>query len=163
MYNILKNKALGGKMSFGKILEEIRKEKGDSFRKLAEKIGFSYSYIQQIEGGSRPASLDFLQKITEIYVDKKDELELAYCEEKLPKSIYEKIKSNEKIDEVINTISKGDSFNTLYSELFSKLDTEGQKQVMELIVGRLEKLSDEGKYKKDEKLLKEMKEIIREI
>ena len=145
-------------MSFGKILEEIRKEKGDSFRKLAEKIGFSYSYIQQIEGGSRPASLDFLQKITEIY-----ELELAYCEEKLPKSIYEKIKSNEKIDEVINTISKGDSFNTLYSELFSKLDTEGQKQVMELIVGRLEKLSDEGKYKKDEKLLEEMKKIIKEL
>lgn len=150
-------------MSFGKILEEIRKEKGDSFRKLAEKIGFSYSYIQQIEGGSRPASLDFLQKITEIYADKKDELELAYCEEKLPKSIYEKIKSNEKLDSVIEKISEGNSFEKLYPALFKELDTEGQKQVMELIVGRLEKLSNEGKYKKDEKLLREMKKIIKEI
>lgn len=150
-------------MSFGKTLEKIRKEKKDSFRKLAEKIGFSYSYIQQIEGGSRPASLDFLQKITEIYNDKKDELELAYCEEKLPKSIFEKIKSNEKLDSVIEKISKGNSFEELYPVLFKELDTEGQKQVMELIVDRLEKLSNEGKYKKDEKLLREMKKIIKEL
>lgn len=150
-------------MSFGKTLEEIRKEKGDSFRKLAEKLGVAHSYIKQIEVGDSPVSLNFLEKIIEIFPDKKEKLELAYCEEKLPKSIYEKIKSNEKIDEVITTISKGDSFNTLYSELFSKLDTEGQKQVMELIVNRLEKLSDEGKYDKNEKLLEEMRKIIKEL
>lgn len=150
-------------MSFGKVLEEIRKEKKDSFRKLAEKIGFSYGYIQQIENGTRPASLDFLEKILEVYSDKKEDLELAYCEEKLPKSIFEKIKSNKKLDSVIERISEGNSFEELYPVLFKELDTEGQKQVMELIVNRLEKLSDEGKYKKDEKLLKEMKKIIKEI
>lgn len=150
-------------MSFGKTLEKIRKSKGDSFRKLAEKIDFSYSYIQQIEGGSRPASLDFLQKITEVYNDEKEKLELAYCEEKLPKSIFEKIKSNEKIDSVIERISEGNSFEEFYPVLFKELDTEGQKQVMELIVNRLEKLSDEGKYNKNEKLLEEMKKIIKEI
>ncbi len=150
-------------MSFGKTLEKIRKEKEDSFRKLAERLGVAHSYIKQIEVGDSPVSLNFLEKIIEIYPDKKNELELAYCEEKLPKSIYEKIKSNEKIDEMINTISKGDSLNSLYPELFSKLDTEGQKQVMELIVNRLEKLSNEGKYKKDEKTLKELRKIVEEI
>lgn len=148
-------------MSFGKILEEIRKEKGDSFRKLAEKLGVAHSYIKQIEVGDSPVSLNFLEKIIEIYPDKKDELELAYCEEKLPKSIYEKIKSNEKIDSVIERISEGNSFEEFYPVLFKELDTEGQKQVMELIVNRLEKLSNEGKYKKNIKLLEEMRKIIK--
>lgn len=150
-------------MSFGKTLEKIRKEKKDSFRKLAEKLEVAHSYIKQIEVGDSPVSLNFLEKIIEIYPDRKNELELAYCEEKLPKSIFEKIKSNEKIDSVIERISEGNSFEELYPALFKELDTEGQKQVMELIVGRLEKLSNEGKYKKDEKLLREMKKIIKEI
>lgn len=150
-------------MSFGKTLEKIRKEKKDSFRKLAEKLEVAHSYIKQIEVGDSPVSLNFLEKIIEIYPDRKNELELAYCEEKLPKSIFEKIKSNEKLDSVIEKISKGNSFEELYPVLFKELDTEGQKQVMELIVDRLEKLSNEGKYKKDEKLLREMKKIIKEL
>lgn len=150
-------------MSFGKTLEKIRKEKKDSFRKLAEKLEVAHSYIKQIEVGDSPVSLNFLEKIIEIYPDKKNELELAYCEEKLPKSIFEKIKSNEKVDSVIEKISGGNSFEELYPLLFKELDTEGQKQVMELIVNRLEKLSDEGKYKKNIKLLEEMRKIIKEL
>lgn len=83
-------------MSFGKQLEKIRKKNKDSLRKLAEKTGVTHSYIQQIENGTRPTSLEFLEKVTMIYLEDKEVLELAYCKEKLPKSIYEKLKIFEK-------------------------------------------------------------------
>ena len=83
-------------MIFGKKLSEIRNYKKDSLRKLGEKTGFSHAYIKQIESGDSPVSLKFLEKIIEVYPEEREILELAYCEEKLPKSIFEKIKSKVK-------------------------------------------------------------------
>ena len=144
-------------MSVGKELEKIRKKNKDSLRKLAEKTGVTHSYIQQIENGTRPSSLEFLEKVTIIYSEDKEALELTYCKEKIPKSIYSRI------DEMTNIILKEDSFNIFFLKLFSKLDINGKKQVMELIVSKLEKLSDDEKYKKDEKLLEEIREFIKKI
>lgn len=150
-------------MSFGKVLEKIRKEKKDSFRKLAGKINFSYTYIQQIEKEVRPASEDFLEKIIEIYPDKRYELELAYCEDKLPVSIFNEIKTNQKIDSLIEKIASENSLEKLYNIFFKELDIEGQKEIMNLIINRLEKLSDEGKYKKDKEKINMMKKLIKEF
>lgn len=150
-------------MIFGEKLSEIRNFKKDSLRKLGEKTGFSHAYIKQIESGDSPVSLKFLEKIIEVYPEEREILELAYCEEKLPVSVFEKLKTNQKVDSVIERISEGNSFEELYPVLFKELDTEGQKEIMNLIVNRLEKLSDEGKYKKDIIKLEKMKKLIKEI
>lgn len=143
-------------MKFGEILESIRKEKGDSFRKLAEKIGFSYAYIQQIETGIRPASLDFLEKILEVYKDKKEILELKYCEDKIPKSLYVKVDEIQKIEVMIGKIKDGTPFEELYNNFFKYLSVLEQKKILNIIIEKLEK----EKFFKDEIELKRIKRLI---
>jgi XRE family transcriptional regulator, master regulator for biofilm formation len=69
------------KMSFdlaGKRLKEIRESKGISLRELERRIGYSHSYISNIENGKKRANTEFLAKaadalgvdISEFFVDK---------------------------------------------------------------------------------------------
>lgn len=74
-------------MSFGNLLKEIRKEKKDSLRKLAEKIDMHFSYIDKIEKGITPPSKTFIEKIITIYPDSKNILMTTYLKESLPISL----------------------------------------------------------------------------
>lgn len=50
---------------FGKRIRQLRKEKGMSQEKLAEKSGLHNTYIGQIERGEKNASLESIQKLSE--------------------------------------------------------------------------------------------------
>ena len=51
----------------GKILAEIRKEKGYTFRNLEVKTGYAYEYFRRAECGAYPLSLKFLFTIYGAY------------------------------------------------------------------------------------------------
>lgn len=83
-------------MRFGEVLKNIRIEKNDSLRKLADKIGVAFTYIDQIEKGKKTASKAFFEKILQIYSDKKDELTKTYLEQVLPQEA--KTELNKKLE-----------------------------------------------------------------
>jgi XRE family transcriptional regulator, regulator of sulfur utilization len=53
-------------MDTGTTIKRLRKKKGFQQNKLAEKSGISQTYLAQIENGSRPATIETLEKICKI-------------------------------------------------------------------------------------------------
>ncbi|KKR80050.1 MAG: hypothetical protein UU25_C0002G0013 [Microgenomates group bacterium GW2011_GWB1_40_9] len=59
---------------FGKKLRKIRKSKGVTQEKLAEKAGIDFSYLNLIEGGKRNPTLKIIAKIARVLGIRLDEL-----------------------------------------------------------------------------------------
>ncbi len=59
---------------FGKKLRKIRKSKGVTQEKLAEKAGMDFSYLNLIEGGKRNPTLKIIAKIARVLGIRLDEL-----------------------------------------------------------------------------------------
>ena len=51
------------KMKFSEVLKSVRNSHGDSLRKLSEKTGINFSYIDKVEKEIRPVNSEFLEKI----------------------------------------------------------------------------------------------------
>lgn len=135
---------------FGKILKEIRKENGDSFRKLEDKSGVTFSYIDQIERGKAPINKGTLEKFLKVYPLYKQRLLKAYLEEVLPDSIQKDL--NLKIE---------DNFLDNMKDIIKMLDKESQKLAFLYIIERLEYTSlKNGTYDKVKNMLDKVKEKI---
>jgi len=59
---------------FGMKLRKIRKAKGVTQEKLAEKAGMDFSYLNLIEGGKRNPTLKIIAKIARVLGIRLDEL-----------------------------------------------------------------------------------------
>ena len=59
---------------FGMKLRKIRKSKGVTQEKLAEKAGMDFSYLNLIEGGKRNPTLKIIAKIARVLGIRLDEL-----------------------------------------------------------------------------------------
>ena len=51
----------------GDKIKQLRKEKGWSQTKVAQKMGVSKSYVSKLENSNRRGSLDIVTKLSEIY------------------------------------------------------------------------------------------------
>lgn len=113
--------------TFGEVLKEIRKTRGDTLQGLADKIDVVFTYIDKIEKGLRPINKDILEKLIKQYPLNKTTLEKAYLNEVLP------------------DISKSDP-------RILNLDMRGKRQLTDLIEESTlmfndENISDEDKEK----------------
>lgn len=54
-------------MEIGKRIQNLRQSRGLSLRELGSRINISYSYISQIENGSKTPNLDFLNMIAKFF------------------------------------------------------------------------------------------------
>nr|WP_310787960.1 helix-turn-helix transcriptional regulator [Fusobacterium nucleatum] len=137
-------------MSFGEILKEIRKENGESLRRLAEKIDIAFSYIDRIEKNKNPISKNVFEKILKIYPLHKEKLMKAYMEDTLP-------------DEILKNIGlkiENDFLDNM-KDVVKMLDKESQKMAFLYIIERLEYTSlKNGTYDKIKTMLDKVKERV---
>lgn len=137
-------------MSFGETLKEIRKENEDSFRRLSEKSGVTFSYIDQIERGKTPINKNTFEKFLKAYPLYKQRLTKAYLEEVLPDSIQKDL--NLKIE---------NNFLDNMKDVVKMLDKESQKLAFLYIIERLEYTSlKNGTYDKVKTMLEKVKERV---
>lgn len=137
-------------MNLGEVLKEIRKEKGDSLKRLGEKTGVAFSYIDRIEKGEAPISKNYFEKILKEYPLQKNRLIKAYLEETLPDEVQKEI--GLKIE---------NNFLNDMKNLIKMLDKENQKLAFLYIVERLEVTSiKNGTYEKVKNILEEVKKKV---
>lgn len=131
---------------FGEILKEIRKNNGDSLRKLAEKLNTSFSYIDRIEREEVPASKNILEKLLEVYPLQKEKLIKSYCDDLLPNEAkkYTEQKEQGFVDDIVS--------------LIENLDKNNKKIILNGIIEKLEYISlKNGKYEDVKDMLENAK------
>lgn len=137
-------------MNFGETLKIIRKEHGDSLKRLGEKTGVAHSYIDRIERNETPISKNYFEKILKYYPLQKNRLIKSYLEETLPDEVQKEI--GLKIE---------NNFLNDMKNLIKMLDKENQKLAFLYIVERLEVTAiKNGTYDKVKNILEEVKERI---
>ena len=95
-------------MYFGKLLKEIRNEKGDSLITFGEKLGVSHSYIDQVEKGSSKPSKKFLEKSMEVFPYHRSKLLKEFFKDEMPDSVFNELKKEMRLevkDEIIEVKS----------------------------------------------------------
>ena len=151
-------------MIFGKVLKEIRTKKGDSLRKLGEKTGVVFTYIDKIEKGEKPINSEILSKLIKEYPLNKKELVEAYTKEMVPDFVVEEIKKDEKADDFISLVKVSDNLEELYNMLFKGLELTEQKEILNTIVERLEVLSyKKGKLEENKDKMEKIKETLKKL
>lgn len=151
-------------MKFSEVLKSVRNSHGDSLRKLSEKTGINFSYIDKVEKEIRPVNSEFLEKIIKEYPENKKELISAYCTEMIPDFVIEEIRKPARIDELLLVIKNSESLEELYNMLFKELENDEQKEILNIIIDRLEFLSyKKGTYEKNKEKIEEFKKILAEI
>nr|DAE81027.1 MAG TPA: hypothetical protein [Caudoviricetes sp.] len=151
-------------MIFGKVLKEIRTKKGDSLRKLGEKTGVVFTYIDKIEKGEKPINSEILSKLIKEYPLNKKELVEAYTKEMVPDFVVEEIKKDEKADDFISLVKVSDNLEELYNMLFKGLELTEQKEILNTIVERLEVLSyKKGKLEENKDKIEKIKETLKKL
>lgn len=59
-------------MKIGERIKDFRQKKGLNQRKFAERLGFSYGYIADLERGRQKPSREVLERLTEVYAISSD-------------------------------------------------------------------------------------------
>ena len=66
-YPLSEPKGEKGIMSFGKLLTQLRNEKGVSIKELGPSIGVNYTYISKLESSKSTPSLELIQRIADYF------------------------------------------------------------------------------------------------
>ena len=143
-------------MRFGEVLKKIRTQQRDSLRALSGKTGIYFTYIDKIEKSEKPINIEILEKLVKEYPLQKKELIKAYVNETIPDFVIEEIKSP--------YINNENIMIELYNIFLEKLDIKEQKDILRMIIERLEILSfRKGTLEEDKNILDEIKEKIDKI
>lgn len=120
-------------MRFGKVLKKVRNEHKHSLRTLAEKTGIYFTYIDKIEKSEKPINNEILEKLVKEYPLDKKELINAYIAETIPGFVLKEIKTPIK--------KTGNIIADMYNTLFEGFGIEEQKDILRMVIERLEILS----------------------
>lgn len=143
-------------MRFGEVLKKIRTQQRDSLRALSGKTGIYFTYIDKIEKSEKPINIEILEKLVKEYPLQKKELIKAYVNETIPNFVIEEIKSP--------YINNENIMIELYNIFLEKLDIKEQKDILRMVIERLEILSfRKGTLEEDKNILDEIKEKIDKI
>ena len=143
-------------MRFGEVLKKIRTQQRDSLRALSGKTGIYFTYIDKIEKSEKPINIEILEKLVKEYALQKKELIKAYVNETIPDFVIEEIKSP--------YINNENIMIELYNIFLEKLDIKKQKDILRMVIERLEILSfRKGTLEEDKNILDEIKEKIDKI
>ncbi|MCB8563717.1 helix-turn-helix domain-containing protein [Fusobacterium ulcerans] len=151
-------------MEFSKVLKKIRNENKDSLRKLGEKLGIHFTYVDKIEKEKTPINGELLEKIIKVYPEYKKELIEAYCDDNLPKIVIEEMKKPKQADKLIKLIKENDNLEYLYEILFQNLEIEAQKEILNSVIERIELLNfKNGTLEKEQEKIEMVKKAIKEL
>lgn len=143
---------------FSEVLKNIRLKNGDSLRKLAEKTGVVFTYIDKIEKNERPVNKDILEKLLLVYPEHEKEFIQAYLRETLPESIVTKILKN-------NSLLMEDGTDREFIEyLINNSTLENRKSALELMVLQMEvDARKNGTYKDNKEEFEVLKKKIEKL
>ncbi|WP_176893099.1 helix-turn-helix domain-containing protein [Fusobacterium varium] len=143
-------------MRFGEVLKKIRTQQRDSLRALSGKTGIYFTYIDKIEKSEKPINIEILEKLVKEYPLQKKELIKAYVNETIPDFVIEEIKNP--------YINNENIMIELYNIFLEKLDIKELKDILRMVIERLEILSfRKGTLEEDKNILDEIKEKIDKI
>lgn len=128
-------------MEFSKTLKKVRNENGDSLRKLGEKLGIHFTYVDKIEKEKTPINGEILEKLIKIYPKNKKELIDSYCDDNIPKVVVEEMKKPSSADKLIGMVKETEDMEYLCEILFHGLETKEKKEILNFIVDRIELLN----------------------
>jgi transcriptional regulator with XRE-family HTH domain len=81
-----------GKMEFGEILRQLRKEAGIGIKRLAPELGVTYGYLSKLENIELTPSEDFVGRVARYFDYDQDQLLLSAG--KVPEEILRILQSN---------------------------------------------------------------------
>lgn len=143
-------------MRFVEVLKKIRTQQRDSLRALSGKTGIYFTYIDKIEKSEKPINIEILEKLVKEYPLQKKELIKAYVNETIPDFVIEEIKNP--------YINNENIMIELYNIFLEKLDIKELKDILRMVIERLEILSfRKGTLEEDKNILDEIKEKIDKI
>ena len=141
-------------MSFGQTLKEIRTANGDSLRGLAEKSGIFFTFIDKVEKGKSVPSETMIEGLFIGYPLYKKRLSIEYCKAKLPNSILRELNFDDITEDFLDSILG----------LVKTLDTNEQKNILNLIIEKIEYMSfKNGHYDEVKEMISEAKDKIKEL
>ncbi len=80
------------RVTFGKVLRQLRDETGTGIKKLAPELGVSYTYLSKLENGVTIPSEDFVGRVAKYFNYDKDRLLLAAG--RVPQEILDILRDN---------------------------------------------------------------------
>lgn len=141
-------------MKFGVVLKNVRKQNGDSLRGLADKIDLAFTFIDKVEKGLNPPSENMIIRLLKVYPLQKKVLSKAYAEDELPEDVLKELNFGDITEDFLDSILG----------LVKTLDTEEQKNILNIILERIEYMSfKSGHYDKVKEMIDEAKEKINEL
>ena len=141
-------------MSFGQTLKEIRTANGDSLRGLAEKSGIFFTFIDKVEKGKSVPCETMIEGLFKVYPLYKKRLSIEYCKAKLPNSILRELNFDDITEDFLDSILG----------LVKTLDTNEQKNILNLIIEKIEYMSfKNGHYDEVKEMISEAKDKIKEL
>lgn len=141
-------------MKFGDLLKEIRTKHGDSLRKLGDKTGMIFTYIDKIEKGQTEPSENIIRELFRVYPTYRKVLSEAYIKEKVPQFVLEELKKEEITTDYLDRILV----------LLQLLGVNEQKILLTNIVEKVELSAyQNGTLLEMKDLLEEIKEKIEEL
>jgi transcriptional regulator, araC family len=141
-------------MKFGIVLKNVRQQNGDSLRGLADKIDLAFTFIDKVEKGLNPPSENMIIRLLKVYPLQKKVLSKAYAEDELPEDVLKELNFGDVTEDFLDSILG----------LVKTLDTEEQKNVLNIILERIEYMSfKSGHYDKVKEMIDEAKGKINEL
>lgn len=141
-------------MKFGVVLKNVRKQNGDSLRGLADKIDLAFTFIDKVEKGLNPPSENMIIRLLKVYPLQKKILSKAYAEDELPEDVLKELNFGDITEDFLDSILG----------LVKTLDTEEQKNILNIILERIEYMSfKSGHYDKVKEMIDEAKGKINEL
>lgn len=119
---------MGDLQDKGQKLKELRKEKGWSVRKLAQKVGVSKSTVSDVELGKRKPTANYLIKVAKaLNIDEIELLEwYGYLEPSPPG-----------LDQKLERVAR--EFDTLFLDHLGELSEESKKSLIDFLEYLIEK------------------------
>ena len=141
-------------MKFGVVLKNVRKQNGDSLRGLADKIDLAFTFIDKVEKGLNPPSENMIIRLLKVYPLQKKVLSKAYAEDELPEDVLKELNFGDITEDFLDSILG----------LVKTLDAEEQKNILNIILERIEYMSfKSGHYDKVKEMIDGAKGKINEL
>lgn len=148
-------------MKFGELLKKIRTDKQMSLRELGKELDVSFTFVDKVEKGVSPASVNFLEKVLNYFPLQKKELIEAYTKEYVPAVVIEELK---KKDEVVTEAIKSLDSQLVFDMFFKNLNVEERKELFTDLLEKFEyKSFKDGTIEKNREKINLIREKIKNL
>lgn len=147
-------------MKFGELLKKIRTDKQMSLRELGKELDVSFTFVDKVEKGVSPASVNFLEKVLNYFPLQKKELIEAYTKEYVPAVVVEELKKDDLIKDAIKNLDS----QLVFDMFFKNLNVEERKELFTDLLEKFEyKSFKDGTIEKNREKINLIREKIKNL